>query len=480
MNQDDPVLQGVRAQISQMFGHHLGGSGSVSVDTATGEIIDSGFLSPSSPNSPPISIPASLMPLIDLPASVVGRNGNYQLSPHHLLSSPPPADAVRQKHNVSEDAVRDLSRTIYVSPSSTTSSSVSAHPPAPPADPTSRNLTFAPLTSAQPPGLQRLLPRDVEKIHIDRTGHVSLHMHDKPSSALSALSALSASSISSTSSTSVFPVAAFSSTSFPVPHSSHQSTAAPTSSDLLMSDLFSNKLIPSHTRSPTSAVVEDPPSALDQPTMTSVDTNLQEKLRHCSAFLGHRSEIERYASLITMQGIIAQHMRTLPPNAPLPPGFLQETTLRDFIVMLEQAPMGLDSSSGGRCHALCLNILKWYGTQAAPIVTRLASLLQRLWTLSSVGGLAVGNEGGAGARGAGARGAGGAFSLPNPAWSYVQPRWIVDTLVCIGLEGVDVLIGMCQDGYGDVDSTILGKFFSWSLCPRCSNCFVWQGHSWLF
>ena len=135
-----------------------------------------------------------------------------------------------------------------------------------------------------------------------------------------------------------------------------------------------------------------------------------------------------------------------------------------------------DSSSGGRCHALCLNILKWYGTQAAPIVTRLASLLQRLWTLSSVGGLAVGNEGGAGARGAG-----GAFSLPNPAWSYVQPRWIVDTLVCIGLEGVDVLIGMCQDGYGDVDSTILGKFFFLVVVPTfCSNCFVWQGHSWLF
>jgi hypothetical protein len=42
------------------------------------------------------------------------------------------------------------------------------------------------------------------------------------------------------------------------------------------------------------------------------------------------------------------------------------------------------------------------------------------------------------------------------------------------------LIGMCQDGYGDVDSTILGKFFSWSLCPRCSNWFMWQGHSWLF
>jgi HEAT repeat protein len=438
-NADDPIIQGVREQIKSMFGHHLA-QGKPMINSSTGDVID-GFQSPGSPSSPPHSISESLMPLLDLPDSVSVSTSALQqrkLSPHHLLSSPPPPAAAAQHHDTNvDDENRDNSTTVYISPSS--APNTLEHP-------TSRVLEFASSTQ----GNQRLLHENLKGMRIDPNGQVTLHSnHD-------------GNDIDNTARARAVPAPSFSLSgsygSFSQ-HNSHQSTAAPSSSDSLMSDLFSNKLIPSHTRSPPAFAekVEDPPvnvstgnttrmelsslsssSSSTTTASTTISADVLTKMSHCSAFLGHRNEVERYASLLTMKEVISKHMRTLPPNSSMPLDFLQETTLRDFIVMLEQAPIGIDSNRGGRCHALCLDLLKLYGSHAAPIVPRLASLLQRLWTIPSVGGLNYKNT-------------------PYHSWSYVQPRWIIDTMVCIGLKGIDALIDMCQDGYGDVDSTILGK-----------------------
>ena len=444
---DDPILQGVRSQIARMFGHHLA-PGGVSI-AKTGDVMveggmGGGFTSPGSPNSPPHSIPESLMPLLDLVSDVSDRGSTLpipseqqrKLSPHHLMTSPPP-DARQRQNTFDEDEKRESnSRTIYVSPSS-------ERPPPAPHDPTPRVLEFAKYPDFD--RQENVLAKPVDTTHTTATA---------------------AATTATTTATHITNDTSFSRVTSQQPiHHSHQSTAAPATSGALMTGLFSNKLVPSHTRSPT-AGAEDPPAFAGQssvgvpPLFAStvvVTAEVQEKLRHCSAFLGHRSEVERYASLLTMQGIITQHMRALPPNSSVPPGLLQDTTLRAFIVMLEQAPMGIDPKSGGRCHALCLNIIKWYGSQASSIVPRLASLVQRLWTLTSVGGLAENVP-----------------SLVHHPWSHVRPRWVVDALVCIGLDGIDVLLDMCQDGYGVVDSAILGMFVGPAVfCLQIVDCFCY-------
>ena len=43
-------------------------------------------------------------------------------------------------------------------------------------------------------------------------------------------------------------------------------------------------------------------------TPSVVTDDVRDRLKHCAAYLGHRSEEERYASLLTIQAIVVQHM----------------------------------------------------------------------------------------------------------------------------------------------------------------------------
>ena len=471
---EDAILSSVRNQISEIFGHSLS-SGTVTVNATTGRVHDD-FQSPGSSNSPPHTIAQSVMPLLALSQTIPSSTDEIRkLSPHHLLSSPPP-DARR---SLSRASLRDndvSATTVYISPSS-------SMPPPVPQAPTSRTLGFAPSED-----IQRVAPPSVNRIHIDRNGRVSVNNTNiNQSNSNNNNNNYASSRLRSPPNNSNLDT--------PIgPHHSHQPNAAPTTSGSLMGHLFSSKLVP-YTRSPTltssstslslstssptstsprtrSAVLEgDNTSPIDPPTSPhdivngvyapsfaglsssfnttnahSIVTNdLHERLKHCSAYLGHRSEKERYASLLTMQSIVVQHMSTLEPNSPTPLGLLPETTLHACIVMLEQSPMGL-SGTGGRCHEICLSILKWYGESISPIVPRLASLLRRLWMvrerLSGGNGDSIDNNN-------------NDNGMKARLWLHVKPTWIIDVLVCTGLNGIDVLLHLCEDGYGKKDASVL-------------------------
>eukprot|EP00946_MAST-07B_sp_MAST-7B-sp1_P003268 g3268.t1 len=402
MNSDDAVLTAIRHSIGRRFGH---------------------VLSPHSPTEPP-DLPTSVIPLLDIDGkaeAAARRGGSRRLTssderkhvapPREALASPQPPS---RTYGASQTHHKALS--------------------------TNRVLSYdnEPLKKASGAGaLSRSLEADhppppvAAQVHINRRGQIQIFSSPtKPS-------AISESKIK----TNTFSKDFISSDPPILGYRSHQPTAAAISSDELLEDLFTSKLIPAHTPgSPVSHSSRSPShkassSAGLTPEAAAIrSSGFESLIRKRCAYMGHRHEMERYASLLALRDMLVEQKKTH-PNTPLP---LPHEVLGSVAVMLDQAPLRAPHSNdhSPRCHAAGLQIVQLYGSQGEQMVPRLSSLLQRLWTRRARVANSVAQGG----------------DLP---WSVVEPAWIIDAMVATGLSGIIELLRMCSDGYGAKDSEIL-------------------------
>ena len=410
---DDSVLMAIRNTIAKRFGHEL---------------------SPESPSLAP-DLPSSVVPLLDLQGSVThapkfSPSDERKTSPYHILASPPPPPpptsvnsglgspgSLRKRSEISASRpVRargeisrrqePLTRTNRVLNYGDLGHTQRVQQPLPSSGSLRPQLPITSQIQASPPR-QAAIPETKTK-----TAHFEKDFGTVP------------------------PLLGSDSGK---PSTTMDSTSGNMSSGQILSNLFSSKLIPLHNPGSPSPLRKSGPSSNNSNGLSAEAAAIQSSkfealIRKRSAYLGHRHEVERYASLLALRDMFTEYRR-MHPNQPLP---LSDVVLGSAVVMLDQAPLRAPPSNdhNPRCHCVCLEVIQLFGAQAAGMVARLSSLLQRLWVKHS-------------------RVSNGRKEPGDELWLGVSTKWVIEAILATGLAGIDELLRLCTDGYGQRDRDIL-------------------------
>ncbi len=145
------------------------------------------------------------------------------------------------------------------------------------------------------------------------------------------------------------------------------------------------------------------------------------------AYLGHHKEGVRHSALVGLLSVLDGKFKRVDLRQ-----ILSNLVVPSLLVLIEQQPPLLTELlhdvDPGRCHALALKTFGECGNTAVNEgVPRLLEYLRRLAQARRL-----------------------SKSLSG-TWHFVNPKWVVNAIICTGHDGVSLLIDSCLDGFDEVD-----------------------------